>query len=160
MSVGIYSASSLKHQSTWHVVPLGHINLNPSKSTFPFSPYNWVRCGEAAKTNLIIFEQMRARTHDLSHYNSNHVNIWQECISDCYLMPNEHYHLYHDMKKFYLDTRIRGWILSALHKTNTLYIICLVLAHGHYSLHISLYSNTLLWFWANQYLLILLGAVC
>lgn len=90
MSVGIYSASSLKHQSTWHVVPLGHINLNPSKSTFPFSPYNWVRCGEAAKTNLIIFEQMRARTHDLSHYNSNHVNIWQECISDCYLMPNEH----------------------------------------------------------------------
>ena len=51
---------------------------------------------------------------------------------------------------------------SALFQTNTLSWIFIVLAHWNNSprVDMSLHSDTLFWFWANQSLLFLLNAAC
>ena len=65
--------------------------------------------------------------------------------------------LYHDENRLIV---IAMMVRSALYKTNTLSCICIVLVHWNNSprVDMSLYSDTLLWFRANQSLLVLLNA--
>ena len=80
-----YSASSLKQQSAgWHVAPLGHIILIPSRPVFALSPYCCVLRGEATNTNFIVFGLTppglestiyRTRGEHANHYATDAVNM-------------------------------------------------------------------------------------
>jgi hypothetical protein len=69
------------------------------------------------------------------------------------------FQLYHgDNKLIFIEMMMR----SALYQTNTLSWICIVLAQGNNSprVDMSLHSNTLFWFRANQPLLLLFNDAC
>ena len=53
-------ASSMKQQSwDWHVAPLGHLILIPSRPVFVLSPSCCVLSGEAKDTNFIVLDLTR-----------------------------------------------------------------------------------------------------
>jgi hypothetical protein len=69
------------------------------------------------------------------------------------------YQLYHGENKLIFNEMM---MRSAWYYTNTISWIFMVLVHWNKSprVDMSLHTNTLSWFWANQYLLLLLNAAC
>jgi len=85
--------------------------------------------------------------------------LFVESMSE-WLLFNTHsaiFQLYHGETKLIFNERMM-W--SALYKSNTLSLICIMVAHWNNSMRIkmSLHSDTVSWFRANQSLLFLLDA--
>jgi hypothetical protein len=77
-----------------------------------------------------------------------------EWVSDCCLMPIQQFFSHIMASRSYFSMRWSWW--------SSFCWIFIVLAHWNNSLRIdmSLHSDTLFWFWANQSLLLLLNAAC
>jgi len=86
---------------------------------------------------------------------------WQMFVSDCCLTPTRQWfmQLYHSENKLIFNEMM---MRSILYKTNTLSSIVIVLSHWNNipRVDMSLHSDTLSWFRANQPLFFLLNVAC
>ena len=83
-----------------------------------------------------------------------------EWVIVCCLTSNEQFVSYIMARTIYIQ--FNEMMMSALYYTNTHDWILIVLVHWNNSslVDMSLHSDTLTWFWANQYLLLFVKAVC